>query len=215
MENAEWLLALKSEGPERNSALETLRVYLLRALHAGLPSSTRSHGQNRESLIEDSVQEALLRILKSIDSFRQQSKFTTWAAKIAIRIALTELRRKRWKNVSLDGLMETAGDSMMMIDTVSRSSIPEISAEQREMMALVNRLIAKELTEKQRAALFAVGMQGIPLDEVAARMDTNRNALYKLLHDARKRLKHKLEEKGVTIEEVMSSFEKSTGIPPE
>ena len=73
----------------------------------------------------------------------------------------------------------------------------------------MQRLISAELTDKQRQALIAVRVQGLPLEEVARRMGTNRNALYKLLHDARQRLKRKMEAEGLSAEDVLAAFETS------
>jgi RNA polymerase sigma-70 factor, ECF subfamily len=84
---------------------------------------------------------------------------------------------------------------------------PEEQVSQAEMMKRVNHILMEELTEKQRKALMAI-MEGFPLEEAARRMGTNRNALYKMLHDARLRLKKRLEKEGLTPQEVLSVFEK-------
>jgi RNA polymerase sigma-70 factor (ECF subfamily) len=127
--------------------------------------------------------------------------------KIAVRVALTELRRKRWKDVCLENLIENEdapiSPSLMADPTIG----PETTAEQADLLALVQRLIAEELTEKQRQAMVAVTIQGMPLEEVARRMDMKRNALYKLLHDARLRLKRRLASEGLTAQEVLAVFE--------
>jgi RNA polymerase sigma-70 factor (ECF subfamily) len=75
------------------------------------------------------------------------------------------------------------------------------------MLAQVQRLIMEELTDKQRQAMTAISIQGMPIEEVARRMNTTRNALYKLLHDARLRLKHRMAQEGLTPEDVLSVFE--------
>jgi RNA polymerase sigma-70 factor (ECF subfamily) len=85
---------------------------------------------------------------------------------------------------------------------------PEIQMARGEMMRRVQRIIMEELTDKQRQALTAT-MEGFPLEEAAQRMGMNRNALYKLLHDARLRLKKRLEKEGLTPQEVLSVFEQT------
>ena len=132
--------------------------------------------------------------------------FTTWVHKIAVRIALTELRRKRWQDVSLDEITESAeapSSLGMMADT---SVGPEEAAEQAEMVERIQKIINDELTERQRKALLAIGVHGMPMPVVADRMDMNRNALYKLLHDARLKLKDRLTEEGLSPEEILSLF---------
>ena len=75
------------------------------------------------------------------------------------------------------------------------------------MLARIRRVIDEELTERQRRALIMLGMQGMPMEEAAKRLKTNRNALYKLLHDARLRLKQRLQTEGLDAQEVLTAFE--------
>ena len=151
------------------------------------------------------AQDTLLRVLDNLDSFEGRSKFTTWVHKIAVRLALTELRRKRWRDVSLDEMTETVeGEIGIFADTAAG---PETHAEQSDAVSRIRRIITDELTDKQKKALVATQIHGAPMEEVAARMDMNRNALYKLLHDARKRLKHRLAEEGLSPEDVFGAFE--------
>jgi RNA polymerase sigma-70 factor (ECF subfamily) len=91
----------------------------------------------------------------------------------------------------------------MLVDTTAG---PDQQAVQRQFLTILRRLIATELTDKQRQALVAVRIHGMPLEEVARRMGSNRNAMYKLLHDARQRLKSKLEDEGLTAEEILAAF---------
>ena len=198
--NDEWLAGL--QGPEQGLALADLRSFLVR----GLRYSLASRSDVDENIIEDFVQDALLRILKALDTFRGESKFTTWAQKIAVRVAFSELRRRRWQDISLDGLVEGQGLDFVPDMLVDQSAGPDAQATQQIFLEALQRLIATELTEKQRQALVAVRIHGMPLEEVARRMGTNRNALYKLLHDARQRLKRKLEDEGLSPEEILAAF---------
>ena len=84
---------------------------------------------------------------------------------------------------------------------------PEARAEQRDALERVRRIIAEELTDKQRRAVVAIGIKGMPMEEVAKRMKTNRNALYKLMFDARIRLKKRLKDEGLNVEELLNLFE--------
>jgi RNA polymerase sigma-70 factor (ECF subfamily) len=159
-------------------------------------------------LVEEVVQDTLLRILEQLETFEGRSMFTTWVQKIAVRIALTELRRKRWHDSSLDELLDTEGaprSSRLMAD---RAPGPDAISEQADMIAHVRRILDQELTAKQREALVLLGIQEVPLEEAATRMKTNRNALYKLLHDARLRLKRRLKNEGLTAQEVLAAFER-------
>lgn len=201
--NDDWLKELRSSGLLRDVALADLRTILLAGLRRALSGWVKTHGRNFDALAEDFAQEALLLILNNLASFRGQSRFTTWAHKIAVRVALTELRRRRWKDVSLESLMDT-GESRMPLESPARDSPGQ--EERPAFMDWLRRLMAEELTEKQRRAIAAVALGGMPLEEAARRMDTNRNALYKLLHDARLRLKRRLARDGVILQEMMEAL---------
>jgi RNA polymerase sigma-70 factor (ECF subfamily) len=198
--NQEWLDDL--QGPDRDEALADLRAVLVR----GLGYSLANRSDVDAVLIEDFVQDALLKILDNLDTFRGESRFTTWAQKIAVRVAFTELRRHRWRDLSLEAIAEPQGLDFVPDFLVDPEAPPDQQAVQRLFLESLQRLIATELTDKQRQALVAVRIQGIPLEEVARRMDTNRNALYKLLHDARQRLKSRMEAEGLSPEDVLAAF---------
>jgi RNA polymerase sigma factor (sigma-70 family) len=116
----EWLAALKDSGPERELRIEELRRFLLVALRAGLAGNAAAG----DAFIEDVAQDATLRILERIDSFQGRSRFTTWATTIAIRLAFTELRRARWRDVSLDQFLASGLDGA----TLLQSDSPETAA---------------------------------------------------------------------------------------
>ncbi|MBI5878763.1 MAG: RNA polymerase sigma factor [Chloroflexi bacterium] len=200
--NTGWLADLHDAGERREQALADLRGIILSGLPYALANWVSPSNPQFEELAEDVVQETLLRVLDNLSSFEQRSHFTTWAHKIAVRVALTELRRRRWKDTSLDALMEVQGDSMPMASSAS----PARTVEQNDIVRRVERIIAEELTDKQRTALMAVNVHGMPLEEVAWRMGTNRNALYKLLHDARRRIKSALQREHLTAHDVLSAF---------
>lgn len=200
--NEQWLADL--QGPGREAALADLRALLQRGLTYAL--SGRSGVD--QALIEDFCQDALIKILDNLHTFRGESRFTTWAQKIAVNTAFTELRRRRWQNVSLNGMVEEKDGDWVPHFLTDQTYGPEQRATQQILLNAVQRLINHELTGKQRRALTAAVFQGVPLDEVARRMDTNRNALYKLLHDARKRLKDRMLQEGLSPDDVLAAFEK-------
>ena len=205
--NDEWIGDLKSSGPRQGSALSDLHAIILKGLPYGLSKWLSPTDPKFQALVEEVAQETLLRVLDHLDTFEGRSKFTTWVYKIAIRLAVTELRRKRWENVSLDELIEDQ-DKVFSARFMSNSAPgPERSVTGAEMISLINHIIQEELTEKQRQAMIAIGIKGMPMEEVARRMGSNRNALYKLLHDARMRLKNRLANEGLTPEDVLSVFE--------
>ena len=195
-------MADRVAGPERDEALADLRAFLVLGLRYAL--SSRSGVD--EATIEDFVQEALLRILDNLLSFRGESRFTTWAQKIAVRVVYTELRRRRWQDVSLEGLIEAQGLDFVPSAMVDKSAGPQQQTRQRLFVETLQRLIATELTDKQRQALVATQIRGMPLEEVARRMGSNRNALYKLLHDARQRLKRQMEAEGLSPQDILAAF---------
>ncbi len=106
--NEDWLNDLR--GPQQDEALADLRTTLTRGLHYALIN--RVPANQLDDLVEDFSQDALVKILDNLDTFRGESRFTTWAQKIAVRVALTELRRQRWKDISIEDLLpeEPSGD---------------------------------------------------------------------------------------------------------
>ena len=202
--NEEWVTALSQPGLRRDAALEDLHALLVRGL--GYALTDRSN--LRESDLEDFAQDAVLKILNGLHTFRGESRFTTWAHKIAVRVALTELRRRRWQDVSLDELTESRnGGAEFIPDFLADPALsPEQQAMQQAILTTLRRLIRDMLTDKQRQALQAV-LKGMPLEEVARRMGSNRNALYKLLHDARRRLQQGILTEGLSPQDVLSVFE--------
>ena len=202
--NQQWVADLQAAGPARDAAIADLRRILVSGLQRGLLRRVGGAG-SVDSQAEDFVQEALLKILEQIETFRGESRFTTWAHKIAVRVALTELRRKRWRDVSLDSLITSLPDTPAM-EFADSAPGPARIAGKKAVLALLHRYVDRELTARQRQALLAVGIYGMPLEEVARRMGSTRNALYKLLHDARRRLKRKLTADGFTAEQLLQMF---------
>jgi RNA polymerase sigma-70 factor (ECF subfamily) len=204
--NAEWITDLRTDDITRATALADLRAVIAAGLPYALSSWLSPSDPQFDALAEDVTQETLLKVIKHLHTFEGRSQFTTWAQKIAVRVALTELRRRRWKDVSLESMMTMEGEESMPMAQANTAPDPARAAEQSEMMAMIQRMIAEELTDKQRMAIVAARINGMPIEEVARQMGMKRNALYKLLHDARVRLKKRMEREGLTPEEVLSAF---------
>jgi RNA polymerase sigma-70 factor, ECF subfamily len=195
--NDMWLEHLREGSPHQAEAIEDLRQFLKRAVLMYL--RTRSDlGHLAESELqqmgEDFTQDALLKIQAGLDTFRGKSKFTTWAAKIAANHTISELRRARWRDLSLDAITDagTSLQEILPLDT-SPTGNPDTESERRQVWQVVANIINTELTERQRQVLVAVRVDNIPMAEVAKLLDTNINNIYKLLHDARLKLKRGLE----------------------
>lgn len=206
--NREWLEDLRSRGEAQNAAIADLRAFLLRAAFYSLYRSRNNLANlertSIEQLAEDTAQEALLAILQHLDQFRSESKFTTWAYKFAINFALVASRRERWKHVSLDELLDHARVGALEDDHAAVD--PRRMAMQTEAWTVIREIMDRELTDRQRQALEAIVFEDVPLDQVAEHWDSNRNATYKLLHDARRKLKAGLETRGYKFQDLLDLF---------
>ncbi len=145
--NEEWLIALR--GAEREKALTDLRAVLMSGLRVTLKQRGRGAA---EASIEDFTQEALVKILDKLDTFQGESRFTTWAQRIAVNVAFTELRRRRWRDVSLEEVVGQREVPQRRLDTLADSRpTPEQSTIRKTMLETVGRLIEEELTKRQAA----------------------------------------------------------------
>ncbi len=208
--NSEWVRELSASGEEQAAALGNLRAYLVRAARYALH---RSRGRlahvsafDLDQLAEDCAQNALLAILEHLKEFRGDSRFTTWAYKFAINIALVAARREAWKPVSLDALLEQAGRPTWFPEAEALPGDPEQTARRAEAWAVIQEVIDHDLSERQRQALKAVVADEVPLDELVRHWGSTRNAIYKLLHDARRKLKARLEARSFAPREVLDLF---------
>lgn len=205
--NEEWLVELEPGHPNHHDALADLHQILVRGLRRGLLAQVKTSAPEFETQAEDFAQEAILKILDKKDTFAGLSQFTTWTHKVAVSIALTELRRKRWQDNSLEGITDTESGDYTPHFIADDAPTPEKATERAEMIARVERLIREDLTEKQRTALIASVIRGETTEEVAQKMNMKPNALYKLLHDARVRLKKTLDKEGLTPGDILEVFE--------
>jgi len=198
---------LRAEGEQRNAALNDLQSVIKKGLPYALSRWLSPSQPQFEALVDEVTQETLLRVLDQLGTFEGRSQFTTWVHKIAIRIALTELRRKRWRDSSLEEMTENEAAPPPQGLLADLQAGPDVSAERVDMLERVRRVIEEELTDRQRQALVLLGLQDMSMEDAARRLKTNRNALYKLLHDARLRLKTRLALEDISPHDVMSLFE--------
>lgn len=208
-DNASWLDDLGATGKRRDRAILDLRDFLLRAILVYI-SRQRSdlagldYDELRQ-LAEDWSQLALLKVLDQRQGFRGDSKFTTWAYRVAINLVAGELRRKRWADVSLDALTDAgAPESRLRGDDETPS--PEDKVTRGAVWQAVRQAIDEDLTERQRAVITRVILDDVAPEDVAEELGTNRNNVYKILHDARRKLKRSLLDRHWSAEEMLAAF---------
>lgn len=194
-----WIIRLRSrDTQERDEAISELRNNLVRGL-------SRSFSQRYTAGLqaEDVAQEALIRILKSLDQFSGRSRFTTWAMTVAIRLGISEMRRKRYQDVSLDAYQSEAVSVTLVAPDDSLSTQQRL--DQQTMVEKLQQLIESSLTPKQRGAIQA-SLDGVPVEVIAEKTGANRNSIYKLVHDARVKLRRALEEAGISATDFADTF---------
>ena len=143
--------------------------------------------------------------MQRLAEFRGESHFTTWAYTFAVNVALVAARRERWAHISLDAVLE-GRESLQPSDDDGGPPNPQRRALQAEAIAAVREGIEQHLTEKQQQALRAVVLEQVPLDEMVRHWGSNRNALYKLLHDGRRKLRNHLLARGFDVKEILNLF---------
>jgi len=197
-ESREWLRGLRATGVEHDEAVARLHELLVRAARfevgrrrAGLP---HIRGEELDDLALEAADDALLSVLRRLDDFRGASRFTTWVYKFALYEAAVKLRKRAWQGREIPLEPEAW--------TVFSSAAPEPGdqAEQGELLATVQSAIAEALTPHQRRVLVALALNDVPIDVLAKRLGTTRGALYKTLHDARRKLRAHLEECGLSLD---------------
>ena len=195
-----WLGALRTVGTERDQAVARLHELLVRAarFEVSRRRAALSHvrGEERDDLALQAADDALVAVLAKLDDYRGASRFTTWAYKLALLEAGVRLRRRAWqeREVVLEPeawpLMADAGQS------------PQSKAETGELIQALKLSIDSSLTDHQREVLVALTLNGVPLDVLAERLATTRGALYKTLHDARRKLRSDLARRGFTLDSI-------------
>jgi RNA polymerase sigma-70 factor, ECF subfamily len=182
-----WLEALRGSGAEREQAAARLHALLLRATRFELSRRRRMLEQASRETIEDlaiqSADDALSAILVKLDDYRFQSRFTTWAYKFAILEAAVRTRRRAWQERELP--VDPEAWTMLPARTLD----PAADVEARERLRTIIAAIRSELSPHQREVLGALVLADVPIDVLAQRLGTTRGALYKTLHDARRKLR--------------------------
>jgi RNA polymerase sigma-70 factor (ECF subfamily) len=209
--NDEWLTDLRATDDRKESALADLRALILHGLPFALAGKLSPDNPAFEALAEDVAQETLLKVLAHLNTFEGRSLFTTWVQKIAVREALGELKRRRWRDVPLPEMVESDEVNAPMREMADPAPNPEARAERSDLLQRVNRMVSEELTDKQRQAVELLALQGLSIETAASRMNVKPNALYKLMFDARARLKKRLEREGLTPAQILSVFEGGAG----
>ena len=196
-ESREWLRYLRADGAVRDGAIERLHAILLRAARFEVarrrPTLPHLRGNELDDIALEAADDALVSVLARLEDFRGASRFTTWAYKFALLEAAVKLRRRAWQGREIP--LEPETWSMFS----SAAPGPGEQAEQSELMATVKQAIDEVLTPHQRRVLVALALNGVPIDVLAERLNTNRGALYKTLHDARRKLRRELEESGLAL----------------
>ena len=182
-----WHLDLRDRGPRRDAAAAHLHALLLRAARFEVfrrrgTLAELSSGE-LDDLAQEAASDAAMSVLRRLDDFRGESRFETWAYKFAILEAAVKVRRRAWRD------REVTLDPEGWERFASTAFDPEADTEQADLLACVREGIETALTEHQRQVLVAVVLEGVPIDVLAERLGSNRNALYKTIHDARARLR--------------------------
>ena len=156
------------------------------------PASASQACAELDDIANQAADDALLAVMSRLERFERRSRFTTWAYKFAIHTAGVAVRRHAWRSRELAPTRARAWNvSARLADD------PAEAAETRELLARISAAIAR-LTAHQRDVLLALAVDGVPIDVLADRLSTNRNALYKTLHDARTRLRSLLDQEETT-----------------
>ena len=199
-DSSAWLDALRANGPIYDQALERLHQLLLRGARFEVSRRRASLSYVRSDEFDDiatqAADDALVAVLAKLDQFRGASRFTTWAYKFALLEAGVRLRKRAWqeRDVVLDP------DSWTQL--APTTSAPDTDAEQAELLRQITDSLAERLTPHQRQVLVSLAVDGVPIDVLAERLGTTRGALYKTLHDARRKLRSALTDKGFSIETI-------------
>jgi RNA polymerase sigma-70 factor, ECF subfamily len=188
----DWLRSLRATGAERDDAVARLHALLLRAARFEVarrrPTLPHLRGNELDDIALEAADDALMSVLARLDDFRGESRFTTWVYKFALLEAAVKLRRRAWQGREVP--LEPETWSMFGSDALE----PDEQAEQSELLRAVQSGINEVLTPHQRRVLVALALNGVPIDVLAERLNTTRGALYKTLHDARRKLREHLGE---------------------
>ena len=200
LESVDWVEALRSEGAPREQAISELHALLLRAARFELSRRRTAlahvRGEELDDLAMQAADDALVAVLSKLDDYRGASRFTTWAYKFALLETGVKLRRRAWQE------REVVLDSDVWEAFADRSSPSQEQLEQSELLSALRTAIAETLTPHQREVFVALALREVPIDVLAQRRGTTRGALYKTLHDARRKLRRELAADGLAQREI-------------
>jgi RNA polymerase sigma-70 factor, ECF subfamily len=192
-----WLSALRSEGPARNAAISDLHALLLRGAHHELARRRHTLGHVGRTELEDlamqAADDALAAILAKLDTFRGASRFTTWAYKFVLLEAGVKARRRAWQG------REVVLEDESWRRLADPAPTAQHTLEEAELLRAIAGAIETSLTPHQREVFCALALNGVPIDVLAERLTTTRGALYKTLHDARRKLRAALAAAGYPL----------------
>jgi RNA polymerase sigma-70 factor, ECF subfamily len=197
-ESRRWLNELRGEGATHDDAVARLHALLLRAARFEVarrrPAHPHLRGNELDDIALEAADDATMSVLARLDDFRGLSRFTTWAYKFALLEAAVKLRKRAWqgREVPLEP------ESWTLFSSAGLG--PAAEAEQTELLTTLKAAIDRVLTPHQRRVLVALALNGVPIDVLADRLGTTRGALYKTLHDARRKLRAHLEERGLSLD---------------
>jgi RNA polymerase sigma-70 factor, ECF subfamily len=197
-ESQQWLDALSAAGPPQRDAVDRLHALLVRAAKFEIKRRRRDLANSQPGELEDlatqAASDALMAIMRKLHTYRGDSRFTTWAYKFALLEAAVKIRRRTWQEREVP--LEDDGWAQL----ADRRAAPDIDAETADLIDAVRDAIAEVLTPHQRAVLIAIALNDVPIDVLADRLSTTRGALYKTLHDGRKKLRARLSLDGYELD---------------
>ena len=190
----EWVAALGGDGADRGEAEARLHGALVRVARSELH---RRHGQlnvsgpELDDLAHQAAADAMLAVMARLDQFRGESRFTTWAYKFVMFEVSAKIGRHFWRTAPIP---LSAGDWDRLPDRFGLD--PAGASERRDFIRAVRRAVDEDLTGHQRRIFVLLVLDGVPLDAVAEKLGTSRNALYKVMFDARRKLRASLVANG-------------------
>jgi RNA polymerase sigma-70 factor (ECF subfamily) len=200
VESRAWLRDLRAGGPTEDAAVARLHALLLRAARFEVarrrPSMPHVRGDELDDIATEAADDALMSVIRRLDDFQGKSRFTTWVYKFALLEAAVKLRKRAWQGREVP--LEPESWSLFS----SAGLEPDSEVEQSELLSALQSAIKDVLTPRQRRVLIAVALNGVPIDVLAERLETTRGALYKTLHDARRKLRDHLEERGLALDHI-------------
>lgn len=210
--NEDWLTTLQKQGEGQSDALLDLREFLRRAVFVYLrdkrPDCSHFSFDDLHMFAEDFAQNAIVQIQQNLDTFKGQSKFTTWAYRFVINEAASELRRRHYRHISLEKIVEEG--TAVLHNIASQPNLePALKTEREDMMQKIIGILQEDLNQRQQQAILGVHLQGLSIQELAEKFETTPNTVYKILHDGRKKLKAALLAKHLSQGDILALFEDS------